>query len=95
MGLFRQNFWGTFFASTSMVLGAIYTLWTYNRIFYGNVRSLSLTAYKDLDLKEIALFSTLLFVLFFMGIASYFFLDTLFIDCVNILEHAKSGRILN
>lgn len=95
MGLFKQNFWGTLLASTSMVLGAIYTLWTYNRIFYGNVRSLSLTAYKDLDLKEIALFSTLLFVLFFMGIASYFFLDTLFIDCVNILEHAKSGRILN
>jgi NADH-quinone oxidoreductase subunit M len=92
MGLFRHNFWGTLLASTSMVLGAVYTLWTYNRIFYGNVRSLSLTSYKDLDRKEIALFSTLIFVLFVMGIAPYIFLDTLFIDCVNLLEHAKAGR---
>jgi NADH:ubiquinone oxidoreductase subunit 4 (subunit M) len=53
---------------------------------------LSLTSYKDLDRKEIALFSTLIFVLFVMGIAPYIFLDTLFIDCVNLLEHAKAGR---
>ena len=95
MGLFRHNFWGTLLASTSMVLGAVYTLWTYNRIFYGNIRSLSLTSYKDLDRKEIALFSTLIFVLILMGVAPYLFLDTLFIDCVNLLEHAKGGRISN
>lgn len=94
MGLFQQSFWATFFASTSMVLGAIYTLWTYNRLFFGNVKILSLTSYKDLDRKEFALFSTLIVVLFIMGIYSYIFLDTMLVDSINVLEHAKGGRIL-
>lgn len=94
MGLFQQSFWATFFASTSMVLGAVYTLWTYNRLFFGNVKVLSLTSYKDLDRKEFALFSTLIIVLFIMGIYSYIFLDTMLVDSINVLEHAKGGRIL-
>jgi NADH:ubiquinone oxidoreductase subunit 4 (subunit M) len=94
MGLFKQSFWATFFASTSMVLGAVYTLWTYNRIFFGNIKVLSLVSYKDLNRKEFALFSTLIFVLFLMGIYSYIFLDTMLVDSINILEHAKSGRIV-
>lgn len=94
MGLFQQSFWATFFASTSMVLGAVYTLWTYNRLFFGNVKILSLTSYKDLDRKEFALFSTLIVVLFIMGIYSYIFLDTMLVDSINVLEHAKGGRIL-
>lgn len=95
MGLFQHNFWATFFGATSMVLGAVYTLWTYNRIFFGNIKVLSLTSYKDLDLKEIALFSTLIFMLFLMGIFPHIFLDSMFVDCLNNLEHAKGGRILS
>jgi len=93
MGLFQHSFWATFFASTSMVLGAVYTLWTYNRIFFGNIKILSLTSYKDLDRKEFSLFAILIFVLFLMGIKSYLFLDTMLVDSINVLEHAKGGRI--
>jgi NADH-quinone oxidoreductase subunit M len=93
MGVFQQSFWATFFASTSMVLGAVYTLWTYNRIFFGNIKVLSLVAYKDLNRKEGALFLTLIITLFIMGIYSFIFLDTMLIDSINILEHAKGGRI--
>jgi NADH-quinone oxidoreductase subunit M len=95
MGLFQQSFWATFFAATSMVLGAVYTLWTYNRIFFGNLRNLFLISYKDLDRKETYLFILLTFLLFLMGIFSYLFLDTFLVDSVNILEHAKYGRISN
>jgi len=95
MGLFQQSFWATFFAATSMVLGAVYTLWTYNRIFFGNLRNLFLISYKDLDRKETYLFILLTFLLFLMGIFSYLFLDTFLVDSINILEHAKYGRISN
>jgi NADH:ubiquinone oxidoreductase subunit 4 (subunit M) len=94
MGLFQQSFWATFFASTSMVLGAVYTLWTYNRIFFGNLRNLFLISYKDLDRKEAYLFLVLVIVLFLMGIFSYLFLDTILIDSMNLLEHAKYNRII-
>jgi hypothetical protein len=29
-----------------------------------------------------------------MGIYSYIFLDTMLVDSINVLEHAKGGRIL-
>jgi NADH-quinone oxidoreductase subunit M len=91
MGLFQHNFWATFFASTSMVLGAVYTLWSFNRIFFGNIKVLSLSYYKDLDRKEIHLFAILLFMLFLMGIQPYLLLDTMLVDSVNILRHAEMG----
>jgi NADH:ubiquinone oxidoreductase subunit 4 (subunit M) len=93
MGLYQHSFWATFFASTSMVLGAVYTLWTYNRIFFGNIRTVSLTSFKDLDRKEVALFSILIFALFLMGIYSNIFIDLMLFDSVTTLEHAKCGRI--
>lgn len=94
MGFLRYSFWGTLFASSSMVLGAVYMLWTYNRIFFGNLRSVSLISYKDLNKREFALFSTLILILILMGIAPHYFLDTMYVDCVNLLEHAKGCRIL-
>ena len=93
MGVFQYNIAITFFACSSMVLGAIYTLWTYNRIFFGNIKVLSLTKFKDLNRKETALFSILISMLFLMGLAPYIFLDTMFLDCLNILEHAKGSRV--
>jgi NADH-quinone oxidoreductase subunit M len=93
MGVFRQNFWGTLFASLSMVLGAVYTLWTFNRIFYGNLRVLSLAAYRDLDRKEVNLFGTLAFMLVVLGIYPSVFLDTMLVDSINVLEHARAGRV--
>ncbi len=93
MGLFQQSFWSTFFAATSMVLGAVYTLWAVNRILFGNLKTHSLLKYKDLNRKETYLFLLLIFLLFLMGIFSFLFLDTLLVDTLNLLEHAKYGRI--
>lgn len=93
MGLYQYSFWATAFASTSMVLGAVYTLWTYNRIFFGNLKIVSLTSFKDLNRKEFALFSILIFALFMMGIASSLFIDVMMFDSATILEHAKAGRV--
>jgi NADH-quinone oxidoreductase subunit M len=91
MGVFQYNILITFFACTSMVLGAVYTLWTYNRIFFGNIKIVSLTKFKDLNRKEFTLFFILIIVLFVMGIVPSLFLDTMYLDCLNILEHAKGN----
>lgn len=93
LGLFREHFWATFFAAFSRVLGAVYTLWTFNRIFFGNIRVFSVTAYKDLDRKEFILFFFLVVSLFIRGLFPYFFLDTFLVDVVNILEHSKRLNI--
>ena len=89
VGLFREHFWATFFAAFSRVLGAVYTLWSFNRIFFGNIRVFSVTAYRDLDKKECFLFSFLMIALFIRGLAPHIFLDGFLVDVINILEHAS------
>ena len=69
-----------------MILGAVYTLWTYNRVFFGNLKIVSLILYKDLDRKELNLFLILLFMLFIMGIFSYLFLDEILLSIFLILD---------
>ena len=93
VGVFRQNFWATFFAATSMVLGAVYTLWSFNRIFFGNLSVLSISAYTDLNRKELALFIPLIVTLFIRGLKPHLLLDVFFVDSINILEHARLGRV--
>lgn len=70
----------------------MYTLWTFNRIFFGNLSVLSVTAYSDLTRKELALFIAPIIALFLRGLAPHYFLDIFFLDCINILEHASLAR---
>ena len=93
VGLFQQNFWAVFFAATSIVLGAVYILWTFNRIFFGNLRSLSITSFKDISRKECALFRAPIFRLFIRGLVPHYIFNVFFIDSLNILEHARLIRI--
>lgn len=95
LGLFREHFWATFFAGFSRVLGAVYTLWTFNRIFFGNIRVFSVIAYRDLDKKEAFLFGSLIFSLFLRGLAPHLFLDGFLVDTLNILEHAAKLLDIN
>lgn len=88
-GVFHDSFIIAFIASISMVLGAIYTLWTYNRIFFGNLKINYIKKYYDLSRKEFYLFFILLLFLFFMGIFSYVILNNFHVNCLNILEKAR------
>ena len=36
-GIFKESSWVAFFTMISMVLGAVYTLWVYNRVFFGEL----------------------------------------------------------
>ena len=94
VGLFRQNFWATVFAATSRVLGAVYTLWSFNRIFFGNLSILSINIYSDLNRKEYALYFIPIIFIFIIGIKPHYILDIFYLDCLNILEHANMGRKL-
>lgn len=93
-GVFKESSLITFFAAFSMILGAVYTLWTYNRIFFGNLKNLSIKKSMDLNRHEAYLFMLLIVILFTMGIYSKLFLDSFHINCVNLLEHTKQQTLI-
>ena len=92
-GVFKESSIVVFFAAFSMILGAVYTLWTYNRIFFGNLKNLSIKSSLDLNRHEAYLFGILIIILLIMGIYSKLFLDSFHINCVNIIEHSKQQLI--
>jgi NADH-quinone oxidoreductase subunit M len=92
LGVLPHSGWAALFACSSIVLGAIYTLWAVNRIFFGNLRTLSVAGGQDLSRKERWLFSFLIVPMVVLGILPSRLLDTRLIDSINILEHARLGR---
>ncbi len=53
LGAFRANWvWGTL-AATGVILGAVYMLWMYQRVFYGQVTHEANKKLRDLNLREV------------------------------------------
>ena len=68
LGAFQANPWWAVLAASGVVLGAIYMLWMYQRVFFGPVKHAANEALKDFNLREICVFVPLLAMIFFMGI---------------------------
>lgn len=97
-GVFKESSWVAFFAMFSMVLGAVYMLWLYNRIFFGNLKNGSgfsntkttILAFSDLNKKELYIFILLIIILFVMGIYPKLFLTTFHMNILNIIVLSKN-----
>jgi NADH-quinone oxidoreductase subunit M len=57
-------------AATGVVLGAIYMLWMYQRVFFGEVTHKENEGLKDLSFREICVFAPLILMVFVMGVYS-------------------------
>ena len=68
LGTFKLNTIACFLASTSMVLGAIYSIWLYNRLIFGKLNLSSLILFRDLTRREFNLFFPLAFCTLLFGI---------------------------
>lgn len=85
LGIFTTNTTATFISSLSIVLGAVYAIWLYNRLIFGSIRLNRLNIFKDLTRREFFLFLPLIFSLFFMGIYPKIFLDTIYLSLHQLL----------
>lgn len=90
LGIFRDNFILGTFASLSMFFGAIYSIWTYNRICFGNIKLFSKHIFKteDLDKQDFSILFLLTFLLFLTGIYSSSILDYITINTSIIINRA-------
>jgi len=89
-GIFRDNFILGTVASLSMFWGAIYSVWTYNRICFGNIKTFTTKNIKTVDIDKLD-FSILFFLLFFLlltGIYSSSILDYITINTTSIVNRA-------
>jgi NADH-quinone oxidoreductase subunit M len=98
LGIFKDNFVLGTLASLSMFWGAIYSIWTYNRICFGNIKLFTKNPIKteDIDKRDFGILFLLFFLLMFTGIYSSGILDFISINttlivnrAINIIEQAS------
>lgn len=77
MGSYSSNSFITFFIISCVVLGGSYSLWLYNKIIYGNIKSVYLTSFSDINLKEFFILVFLMLFTVFFGIFPYFLFNYL------------------
>ena len=85
-GSFNVNTSITFLGATSMVIGGGYSLWLFNRIAYGNLKTQYTSKFLDLNLKECLTFLPLLVGTLITGIYPDIFLTSIHMSVNNLVE---------
>lgn len=67
LGCFLTNSVASFFCASGMVLGAAYSLWLLNRIFFGNLQTFSINQYHDLNRLEFCYLLPFVFLTLMLG----------------------------
>jgi proton-translocating NADH-quinone oxidoreductase chain M len=89
VGAFQRNSLIATLAALGMILGAAYSLWLYNRVVFGNLKTNSLRAFSDLNRREFFIFMPFLIGVIWMGIYPEVFLESMHPSVSNLIQHGK------
>jgi len=67
LGVYQVNTWVAMLAATGVILSAVYSLWLYRRVIFGEITNPALKAIKDLSWREIAVMVPLILLTIFFG----------------------------
>lgn len=85
-GSFKTNTTITFLSATGMIIGGCYSLWLFNRIAYGNLKTQYFKAYLDLNKREFLIFIPLILGTLVMGLYPNVFLESIHISVNTLVE---------
>ncbi|MGV3740089.1 MAG: complex I subunit 4 family protein [Gammaproteobacteria bacterium] len=68
LGSIKAGFWIAFWAATTLIIGAAYTLWMYKRVIFGPVVNTKVETLNDLTFPEISAFVLLAAMVIGMGV---------------------------
>jgi NADH-quinone oxidoreductase subunit M len=98
VGAFQANAWWGILAATGVVLGAIYMLWMFQRVFFGEITNEKNANLKDLSPREILVFVPILVMILWMGVYSKPFTErmepaiTKFVDQMTSVQQAMNDE---
>lgn len=68
LGSIKAGFWVAFWAATTLIIGASYTLWMYKRVIFGAVANQRIEKLKDMTGFELSAYVLLAFMVIAMGV---------------------------
>ncbi len=68
LGSIKAGFWVAFWAATTLIIGAAYTLWMYKRVIFGPIKNEKVKALKDISRFELSAYVLLAVAVIGMGV---------------------------
>lgn len=93
LGAVKYNFWVAFFAATTLILGAAYTLWMYKRVVFGAVRNSHVAALTDINGREFFFLAVLALCVLAMGVYPFPFTEVMHVTVNDLLRHVVAGKL--
>ena len=85
-GLFKVNNCTGFFSATSMILSGCYSLWLFNRVSYGNIKTQYFKKMSDINKTEFIALLPLVLPTLIVGIAPNIFLSSIHMSVNKLVE---------
>lgn len=89
IGAFQSSTVVAFLATTGIILGAGYSLWLYNRVAFGNLKTDFIKEFSDVNRREFAIFVPLIILTLLMGIYPEIFLEPIHASVANLLTVSR------
>ena len=86
VGSFKVNSTITFLGATGVIIGGVYSLWLFNRIAYGNIKTQYTQYFLDLSFRELVIFLPLILGTLIIGICPNIFLGSIHMSVNNLIE---------
>lgn len=93
LGAIQINFWYAFLASTTLILGAAYTLWMVKRVFFGEIANSHVAELVDLNKRELLILSTLAILVIGFGVYPKPITDMTHATVTHFLHHMSVTKI--
>ena len=90
---FKANFWIAFLASSTLILGAAYTLWMVKRVVYGEIANDKVAALEDLNGREFLVLGILAAAVLLLGIWPAPLVDMMNVTIEQLLEQATASKL--
>jgi proton-translocating NADH-quinone oxidoreductase chain M len=88
-GSFKSNVFVTTVATTGVIWGAAYSIWLYNRVMFGNIRTSHISAFQDLERREFMVFAPCVFLTLLMGLYPEIFLNAMHVSITHLIEQVQ------
>ncbi|MBW7902425.1 MAG: NADH-quinone oxidoreductase subunit M [Rhodocyclaceae bacterium] len=93
LGAVQYNFWVAFFAASTMIVGAAYTLWMYKRVIFGKVGNHHVEEMEDINGREFLILALLAAGTLYMGLHPLPFTEVMHASVNDLLRHVAVTKI--
>jgi NADH-quinone oxidoreductase subunit M len=93
LGAMKVNFWFAFVASTTLILGAAYSLWMVKRVIFGDIANDNVRTLTDINAREMSILAVLALLVLFMGLYPKPFTDVMHVSVDALLKHVAISKI--